>query len=226
MFSILLMACFDSTPNTTGAPAERSPVQSAEPVSAAPPVAGAPAPTVVPVSVEEFPAEDPAEGFARVTVRHGETLDGLARLAGTRPEAIAALNHFPVQRPLVPGEVIVVPDADTFDERRETALDERLFRFFEARGGMVGVSSRVVATGDTAWALAREEGVPLWVVAGLNRGRSLDSLSVGDELYFPLLGDTLVYPPEEGAVVEAPVVEGFPSLPAVAVDVPTASTPE
>ena len=202
MFSLVLFACFDSTlvPEST-APA---PLPPASTVTAVAPLPEGPA---VPVSVEEFPADDPTEGFTRVTVRHGETLDGLARLSGTRPETIAALNHFAVQRVLVPGEVIVVPDADTFDERRETALDERLFRFFEARGGMVGVSSRVVATGDTAWALAREEGVPLWVVAGLNRGRSLDRLSVGDELYFPLLGDTLVYPPEEGAVAEAPVDE-------------------
>lgn len=199
MFSLVILACFDQSATETPTPvAATTPATEAAAPAA---VTHIPASPAVPVSVEEFPADDPAEGFARVTVRHGETLDGLARLAGTRPETLAALNHRSVTAPLVPGEEIVVPEADTFDERRESHLDERLFRFFEVRGGMVGVSSRVVATGDTAWGIAKEEGVPLWVVAGLNRGRSLDRLSVGDELYLPLLGDTLQYPPEEGLSV-------------------------
>jgi LysM repeat protein len=139
----------------------------------------------------ETPAESPVTTTTSITLRHGETLDQLARQCGTTVEALAGLNGIGVRTELRAGERLTVPATEDLDARREAAFDLRLNYFLEARGGLVGVATRDVKTGDTAWAIARQEGLPTWVLAAFNRQVDLGRLGAGDILYLPVIGDSV-----------------------------------
>ena len=71
--------------------------------------------------------------------------------------------------------------------------------------------ARQVGTGETAWNIARSGDMPLWVLAWFNQDKDLDRLSIGDELYLPVLGDTIAtaaVTPEPEASEQDPDVDG------------------
>ena len=60
--------------------------------------------------------------------------------------------------------------------------------------------------------MAEENGsLPIWVVAALNRGRDLDRLGIGDEVYVPVVGSLLDMPDTEDAA-EVPQLESVASV--------------
>ena len=176
------------------------------------PVAAAPAPTV-----EAPPA--PVEGV-EITVRTGENLVGIASVAGVSVEAIVEANGLDARDPLHPGQTLLIPLAGdlahAFAEARDFARADRLDRYVSGRGGLVGVESHAVRTGETAWAIAKEQaGVPVWVLSAFNPDTSLDSLGIGQRVKVPVFADSVA------AVEDAPVgptpVEG----PGTGEDAPT-----
>jgi LysM repeat protein len=205
MLSLVLIACFSEGSTSPASSLVESPVAAA-PVHLGPTPLATTLPSVVlpPAQAVAFGQD---EGFVRISVRHGETLEQLARLSGTVPETLASLNHIDVKATLKAGDELVVPEAETFDARRAEQLDERLFRFAERRGGLVGMGERSVATGETAWGIARDEQVPLWVLAGFNPGTTLDRLAVGDKLHVPMLADAANVPTQVGLASAGEVIE-------------------
>ena len=94
------------------------------------------------------------------------------------------------------GDRILVPvdrvDADTLQARRDEDLGRRLDRYLRGRGGIAGVATHRVRTGETGWSIARDVvDVPLWVLAAYNAEQDLDHLRIGDSLQVPVLIDTV-----------------------------------
>ncbi|MFZ5480139.1 MAG: LysM peptidoglycan-binding domain-containing protein [Myxococcota bacterium] len=199
MIALYLIACNPETnapapePVAVAAPEPEPVTAEPEPVAFAEPVVEAVPAVVADVAVE---------------VQPGETLVDLAGWAGLNAEDLAALNELDVKAPIHAGQLLRIPSGTDFEVNRESALDARLARYFEAHEGLVGLTTRTVRTGDTAWAIAREEGLPLWIVAAYNRPLHLSALGIGDVLYLPVLGDQLEPLAEEGApnpeIVEEP----------------------
>lgn len=197
--TMLLAACLgrESTPTTTlevdvrraGPTVEAARTGEVSPTAAAETI---PAPSAVPAPAAaptDRVADEPS-GTVTIVLRHGETLDQLARQTGATVEALAALNGIPVRTELRAGTRLTVPATDDLDERRDAAMDLRLTYFLEAHGGLVGVATRDVKTGDTAWAIARQEDVPAWVLAAFNRDADLGRIAAGDTLFLPVIGDS------------------------------------
>lgn len=129
-----------------------------------------------------------------IVVRHGETLVVLADQAACTAEDIAALNGFDVRHDLRAGERILVPvdrvDGDTLLARRDAGLALRLDRYLRGRGGLAGMSTHRVRTGETGWGIARDVAqVPMWVLAAYNPEVDLDHLRIGDSLQVPVPAD-------------------------------------
>ena len=176
-----------------------------EPGMAAPPPE--PEPILEPASTEtatELELPQSSVVTVPITVRPGENLVKLARYAGITAEELAALNGLPVAGGLVAGQEVRVPDDPDFGVRREAAHDARLQDWCADRGGMLGVTTVIVRTGDNATLIARAQGVPLWVLAAFNRSADLARLSIGDTLYLPVVGDALHLYEEEGAEATGP----------------------
>lgn len=131
-----------------------------------------------------------------VTLRHGETLVVLAQQAGVTAEELAERNGLDVTAPLVAGQALLVPvhlvSADQLEADRAAAFERRLDRYLRGRGGLAGVSTHRVRTGETAWSIARDRhGLPTWVLAAYNPDLDLDHLRIGDALQVPVLADTV-----------------------------------
>lgn len=140
-------------------------------------------------------AEEPqptveAETLSSFEVRAGESLDRLSRWSGSSVETLAALNGIEITAPLIPGQVLQIPvaDSEAFTASRDGAFEKRLERYLSSNGGLSGIEGYTVRTGDNAWAIAKQiAGVPSWVLAAFNADKSLDHLSVGDTLYLPIM---------------------------------------
>ena len=129
-----------------------------------------------------------------ITVRHGETLVVLAGQAGCLAEELATLNGLDVSGALRPGQPLLLPvdrvDGETLRSKRDEALAARLDRYLRARGGVAGVRTHRVRTGETAWAIARDGAdLPTWVLAAYNPDVDLDRLRIGDSLQVPVLAE-------------------------------------
>lgn len=160
------------------------------------------APSFALPAVEEAPrAQDapaaevlPPPPTVEITVRHGETLVALAGLAGCPVEDLAAWNGLDVSTALRPGQALLLPvdrvDGEALLALRDEALAARLDRYLRARGGVAGVRTHRVRTGETAWAIARDGAdVPTWVLAAYNPDLDLDHLRIGDSLQVPVLAE-------------------------------------
>jgi hypothetical protein len=132
-----------------------------------------------------------------VEVRSGENLVLLARWAGTSVEVVAELNGLDVTDPLYPGQSLLLPTADEAADAslvttREAFAQARLERYLERRGGLMALEEHRVRTGETAWAIARDQlGIPTWVLAAYNPGSDLEHLGIGERLMVPVLSDTV-----------------------------------
>lgn len=146
-----------------------------------------------------LPEEVPASPLVlpptiEITVRHGETLVVLAGQAGCLAEELATLNGLDVSGSLRPGQPLLLPvdrvDGETLRSKRDEALAARLDRYLRARGGVAGVRTHRVRTGETAWAIARDGAdLPTWVLAAYNPDVDLDRLRIGDSLQVPVLAE-------------------------------------
>lgn len=149
---------------------------------------------------------DLARPTLEVTVRHGETLVALAGQAACLAEDLAALNGMDVGQPLRPGQALLLPvdavPAEALLARRDQALADRLERYLRARGGVAGVRTHRVRTGETAWGIAKDGAdVPTWVLAAYNPDLDLDRLRIGDSLQVPVLAELVA---EVGAAEPGP----------------------
>lgn len=223
---LLLTACGSDAPE---AGVELDPIALSEaPVLEATPVAlavqparavdpGAPVATAVEATA---PAPPVLAGLpsTEITLRHGESLVLLADWTGVTSEELAELNGIDVTAFLVAGQPLRVPlhavTVDQLEEARSGALDRRLDRYMRGRGGLAGVDTHRVRTGETAWSIARDRhGLPTWVLAAFNPDVDLDRLRIGDGLQVPVLADTVAdlgAEPAEEAVIE-PATESLGS---------------
>jgi len=139
-----------------------------------------------------------------VTVRHAENLVSLAELAKTSVDEIASINALDDFDALRAGDELQLPIPDRvgsveedgfiamFEEDRIAARQVRVDRFESRKGGVVGVESYRVKTGDNAWTLATKEfGVPLWVLSHYNPDVNMESLRIGQQIQFPSLAANL-----------------------------------
>ena len=94
------------------------------------------------------------------------------------------------------GTEILVPVIGEELARVERLRDEhhtrRLEGYLSGRGGALGSEFRSVRTGESAWRIAKNEGMPIWVLASYNPSVDLDELRPGQQLMLPVLSDTVV----------------------------------
>ncbi len=155
-----------------------------------------------------------------VEVRAGENLVLLARWADSSVETVAELNGLDVSEPLYPGQSLVLPSVDeTSDaavlDSRQAFAQGRLERYLERRGGLMAVEEHRVRTGETAWAIARDQhGIPTWVLEAYNPDTDLGRLGIGERLLVPVLSDTVaeVDPVGETVEPEASALWGAPPV--------------
>jgi LysM repeat protein len=136
-----------------------------------------------------------------IQVRHGESLAHLAHWSGVTIETLADLNSIDLTHTLYPGQSLLLPtvhrDEVDLQRARETHRDTQLDRYLTQNGGLLGVTTHQVHTGETAWSIVRDADVvgrirmPLWVLSAFNRDSDLDRLRVGQTLYLPVLGDSV-----------------------------------
>lgn len=131
-----------------------------------------------------------------ITVRRGDSLVGLAYVAGVSVESIVDLNEIDARTTLQPGATLLIPLeaelADAFMEARAFAREDRLGRYISGRGGLVSVEPHSVRTGETGWGIAHgQAGVPVWVLASFNPDVELDQLGIGQHLQLPVFADSV-----------------------------------
>jgi len=154
--------------------------------------------------------------LATVTIRHGENLSLLAGWTGVPAEEIALYSSVHVQDVLYAGQELLIPldeeTATTFESKRNQFEDRRLDRWLDRHGGLLAVTPVSVGTGETVSSMAKDNGsLPIWVVAAFNRGRDLDRLGIGDEVYVPVVGSLLDMPGAEEPV-DVPKLESVASV--------------
>jgi hypothetical protein len=167
------------------------------------PSAAPPGPDVIALLDAETVVSDPVADehgemdhgceLVAIDVRHGETLIQLAEWTGVPAEEIAANSGVEVQGTIYAGQELWLPiseeKAQELERTRNLYEDAHLDRWLARHGGLLAVSPVALGTRDTVWALARDSGgLPLWVVQAFNRGRDLDRLAIGDEIYMPVVG--------------------------------------
>ncbi|MEC7240583.1 MAG: LysM peptidoglycan-binding domain-containing protein [Myxococcota bacterium] len=131
-----------------------------------------------------------------IEVRPGENLVALSDWARTTPTELARLNGMDVQDTLFAGQKLGLSlegeEVDAFYEARDRALDARVDRYLDRRGGLYTVESHAIRQGETAWGVGQERGeIPLWVLAAFNQDVELSQLSIGDLLSVPVVEDTI-----------------------------------
>lgn len=131
-----------------------------------------------------------------IEVRPGENLITLSDWAKTTPTELATLNGMEVQDTLFAGQKLGLElsgeEVDGFVEARDRALDARVDRYLDRRGGLYTVESHAMRQGETAWGVGQDKGeIPLWVLAAFNQDVELSSLSIGDLLSVPVVEDTI-----------------------------------
>lgn len=132
------------------------------------------------------------------TLRRGESLAHFARWADAPVEVVAEASGLTATADQLPvGTVVRIPYAEGLEEqvtaRRDAHHLRRAEGWLASRGGAVGVTFHVVATGETAWSIARDQGdLPVWVVETYNPTVDLDRLRPGQELMLPELADAVV----------------------------------
>lgn len=137
--------------------------------------------------------EDSAGSF-EMQVRPNENLVLIAEWAEIPVDLLLDANpELDAREPLYPGQTLVVPVADSvpLEQGRALWIQDRLDRFLASHGGVAGVEEVRVRSGDTAWELAEDVGVPLWVLDAYNPKLDLDGLRIGDRVRRPVLMDSV-----------------------------------
>ena len=146
-------------------------------------------------AVEETQPRAAGAGEMAVLVRPGESLVLISRWSGLSVEAIASRNALEVSAPVYPGQSLILEigeyESEGFATARQSFQDERLERYLDRHGGLVGVSPHVVETGETAWRVAKDNDLPIWVLSAFNSEADLDRLGIGAKLYVPVVGSSV-----------------------------------
>jgi len=143
--------------------------------------------------VEEAIEVDSSGSF-ELQVRPNENLVLIAEWAEIPVDLLLDANpELDAREALYPGQTLMVPVADStpLEQGRALWIQGRLDRFLERHGGVAGVEEVRVRSGDTAWGLAQDVGLPLWVLDAYNQNLNLDGLRVGDRVRRPVLMDSV-----------------------------------
>ncbi len=145
----------------------------------------APDPVVEPIATASF------------KLRHGETLHYFAKWSELPVEDIAEASSLSLDGSYPVGTVVEIPsdgiDVAAVEAARQAHWTTRIDGYMASRGGEAGTDFYTVATGDTAWGIARDaQGIPIWLLAAYNPEVGLDSLHPGDKLMVPILADIVV----------------------------------
>jgi len=123
-------------------------------------------------------------------LRHGETLHHFAKWSGGTVEDVVSSSGIELREDYDAGTEIVLnleQDAKSrVDERREAHRVARASRYIEQRGGESTTAFHTVASGESAWNIARQTiGIPVWLLESYNPSVDLDRLRPGQVLMFP-----------------------------------------
>jgi LysM repeat protein len=154
--------------------------------------------------------DDPSVEY---TLKRGESLAHFARWSGLPVELIAETSELDLDGSYPVGTELQLPLDPEGRARVEIARTKhhvaRADGYLASRGGVAGTDFYTVRTGDSAWAIARDElGIPVWLLETYNPSVDLETLRPGTRLMVPALADT---------VADA----GAPALPASALERPT-----
>ncbi len=162
---------------------------------AAPALAGAtPAPAPGP-SADRFQELrvvnfSPTRKEGEIVAAYGETVGAYAGWAGVTPAELRRLNDMSSRSVLRPGQTYLVPlDAVTpqqFEERRKAFHVEREQSFF----AVYDIREKVrveVQRGQSPWALAQDNNVPMWLFYRENPRLLTEPLRAGMEVILPVL---------------------------------------
>ncbi len=143
---------------------------------------------------QEEVLEESMPGSFEMQVRPNENLVLIAQWAEIPVDLLLDANpELDAREPLYPGQTLVVPvaNATPLEQGRAIWIQDRLDRFLASHGGVAGVEEVRVRSGDTAWGLAQDVAVPMWVLAAYNQNLDLDGLRIGDRVRRPVLMDSV-----------------------------------
>jgi murein DD-endopeptidase MepM/ murein hydrolase activator NlpD len=146
------------------------------------------------------------DGGTPVTVKPGETVEGIARAHGVPVSALMEANHITSPAAVYPGEHLVIPRyrSATAAMSPPTRVATTAPVMAPPSGGLVAPSGvHVVAPGETLNSIARLYGKPVAVIARAN-GISPDTMvRVGQHVTIPHMGERPATAPRH---VETPAV--------------------
>ena len=164
-------------------------------------------PQAVASSEDPSSSSDESASSHTIIIRSGENLVSLSEWANTTPTQLADLNEMDVQATLFAGEKLNLALSEeelaNFEVERGSALDTRLDRYIEARGGLYTVEAHSMRSGQTVWGVAKDQGaLPMWVVSAFNEDLNLNRLGIGDIVTLPVMVDTVQASIEAGVETE------------------------
>ena len=153
------------------------------------------------------------DGGTAVTVRPGETLEGIARDHGVPVSAIMEANHITSAASVYPGEHLVIPhyrsSADaTVPSTRAASTVPAVAAPAAPRGGLVAPAVvHVVAPGETLNSIARFYHKPVLSLASANNISADTRVRVGDRITIPNVAAATQPVSAAPRAAEAPVPE-------------------
>ena len=136
------------------------------------------------------------DGGTAITVRPGETIEGIARAHGVPVSALMEANHITSGGSVYPGEHLVIPRyrsaaaATPPQTRIATTMPAAAPPSAPPRGGLVAPSGvHVVAPGETLNSIARLYGKPVAVIARANNIAPDTMVRVGEHIVIPQMGE-------------------------------------
>ncbi|MFY9760578.1 MAG: LysM peptidoglycan-binding domain-containing protein, partial [Xanthobacteraceae bacterium] len=136
------------------------------------------------------------DGGTAVTVRPGQTVEGIAREHGVPVATLREANHITSGASVYPGEHLVIPryrpaTAAEMPPPARTASSAPAVTapYIPPRGGLVAPSgTHVVAPGETLNSIARLYGKPVMVIARANNIPPDTMVRVGERIVIPEMG--------------------------------------
>jgi murein DD-endopeptidase MepM/ murein hydrolase activator NlpD len=152
------------------------------------------------------------DGGTAVTVRPGQTVDGIAREHGVPVAALREANHLAIGASVRPGEHLVIPRyrpataAPMPPQTRIASAPPRVAPpYVPPRGGLVAPNGvHVVAPGETLNSIARLYGKPVMVIARANNIPPDTMVRVGEHIVIPEMGERAAPAARAEAPVAAP----------------------
>ncbi len=112
-----------------------------------------------------------SESQTTYTVRKGDTVWGIAKTYGVKPEEIIRINHLDKAATIFPGKVLIIPKALSSSD--------------SSGRGSSGPRKHVVQKGESIWAIARKHGVSSEAIVAANDLRKPYVIHPGQQLIIP-----------------------------------------